>query len=99
MLTKLQQMFDKKQETIEDLSFSLQETVFAMLTEATERALAHTGKKEVLLGGGVACNSRLQEMVRIMCEERGCKFFCPERQFLVDNAGMIVRDHLVRATE
>ena len=89
MLTKLQQMFDKKQETIEDLSYSLQETVFAMLTEATERALAHTGKKEVLMGGGVACNSRFQEMVKTMAEARGCKFFCPERQFLVDNAGMI----------
>lgn len=89
MLTKLQQMFDKKQETIEDLSYSLQETVFAMLTEATERAVAHTGKKEVLMGGGVACNSRFQEMVKIMCEERGCKFFCPERSLLVDNAAMI----------
>jgi len=89
MLTKLQQMFDKKQETIEDLSYSLQETVFAMLTEATERAVAHTGKKEVLMGGGVACNSRFQEMVKTMCEERGCKFFCPERSLLTDNAGMI----------
>jgi len=54
--------------------FSLQETVFAMLVEASERALAHTGKKELLLGGGVACNKRLQEMCKIMCEERGCKF-------------------------
>jgi N6-L-threonylcarbamoyladenine synthase len=72
-----------------DLCFSLQETVFAMLVETAERALAHTGKKELLLGGGVACNSRLQEMCKIMCEERGAKFFCPERQFLVDNAGMI----------
>jgi len=33
-----------------------------MLVEASERALAHTGKKELLLGGGVACNKRLQEM-------------------------------------
>jgi len=89
MLTKLQQMFDKKQETIEDLSYSLQETVFAMLTEATERAIAHTGKKEVLMGGGVACNSRFQEMVKTMAEARGCKFFCPERTLLVDNAAMI----------
>lgn len=89
MLTKLQQMFDKKQETIEDLSYSLQETVFAMLTEATERAIAHTGKKEVLMGGGVACNSRFQEMVKTMAEARGCKFFCPERPLLVDNAAMI----------
>ncbi len=87
--TKLKQMLDKKEYSLEKLSYSLQETVFAMLVEAAERALAHTGKKELLLGGGVACNSRLQEMARIMCEERGCKFFCPERQYLVDNAGMI----------
>jgi len=78
-----------KKYSLEKLSYSMQETVFAMLVEASERALAHTGKKELLLGGGVACNTRLQEMAKIMCEERGCKMFCPERQFLVDNAGMI----------
>ena len=60
-----------------------------MLVETAERALAHTGKKELLLGGGVACNSRLQEMCKIMCKERGAKFFCPERPLLVDNAAMI----------
>ncbi len=87
--TKLKQMLDRKEHSLEKLSYSMQETVFAMLIEASERALAHTGKKELLLGGGVACNSRLQEMARIMCEERGCKFFCPERQYLVDNSGMI----------
>lgn len=75
--------------TKEDLCYSMQETVFAMLVETAERALAHTGKKELLLAGGVACNSRLQEMCRIMCEERGCKLFVPAREFLVDNAGMI----------
>jgi len=79
----------KKAHSLEKLSYSMQETVFAMLIEASERALAHTGKTELLLGGGVACNTRLQEMARIMCEERGCKYFCPERQFLVDNAAMI----------
>jgi N6-L-threonylcarbamoyladenine synthase len=89
LLTKLDQMLKSGKYKLEDLSFSLQETVFAMLIEAAERALAHTGKKELLLGGGVACNKRLQEMARIMCEERGCKFFVPENQFLVDNAAMI----------
>jgi len=87
--TKLKQLLDKKEYSLDKLSYSMQETIFAMLIEASERALAHTGKKELLLGGGVACNTRLQEMAKIMCEERGCKFFCPERQFLVDNAGMI----------
>ena len=60
-----------------------------MLVEAAERALAHTGKKELVLGGGVGCNTRLQEMCRLMCEERGCKFFVPANEFLVDNGGMI----------
>jgi N6-L-threonylcarbamoyladenine synthase len=92
MQTKLQQLYDStkdKEKAKASLSFSLQETAFAMLVEAAERALAHTGKKELVLGGGVACNSRLQEMCKIMCKERGCSFFCPERQFLVDNPAMI----------
>jgi N6-L-threonylcarbamoyladenine synthase len=89
ILTNLRQKLESKKYTIEDLSYSLQETVFAMLVETAERALAHTGKKELLLGGGVACNSRLQEMCKIMCKERGAKFFCPERPLLVDNASMI----------
>jgi N6-L-threonylcarbamoyladenine synthase len=89
LLTKLRQMYEKGEHTIEDLSFSLQETSFAMLVEAAERALAHTGKKELLLGGGVGCNTRLQEMCKIMCKERDCKFFVPENNLLVDNGGMI----------
>ncbi len=87
--TKLRNMIENKKASNEDIAYSLQETVFAMLVEAAERALAHTGKKELLLGGGVGCNSRLQEMCKIMCKERGCKFFVPSKEFLVDNAGMI----------
>ncbi|MCK5150178.1 UGMP family protein [Candidatus Pacearchaeota archaeon] len=89
ILTNLRQKFESKRYPLNDLSYSLQETVFAMLVETAERALAHTGKKELLLGGGVACNSRLQEMCKIMCEERGAKFFCPEKSLLVDNGAMI----------
>ncbi len=89
MQTKIKQFLDKKIYSLEDISYSLQENVFAMLVEVSERALAHTGKKELLLGGGVACNSRLQEMCKKMCEDRGVKFFCPERSLLVDNAAMI----------
>nr|MBE5724943.1 putative tRNA N6-adenosine threonylcarbamoyltransferase [Cucujiformia] len=67
--------------TPEDLCYSLQETVFAMLVETTERALAHVGSKEVLIVGGVGCNLRLQEMMRIMCEERGAKLFATDERF------------------
>lgn len=34
--------------TKEDLCFSLQETIFAMLVETTERAMAHCGSNEVI---------------------------------------------------
>ncbi|MFT4282971.1 MAG: bifunctional N(6)-L-threonylcarbamoyladenine synthase/serine/threonine protein kinase [Candidatus Woesearchaeota archaeon] len=87
LLTKLKNI--KHKHKIEDLCFSIQETVFAMLTEVTERALAHTGKNELVLGGGVGCNKRLQEMLQKMCDERGAKFFAPKNEYLVDNAAMI----------
>ena len=88
LLTNLKQKFNSGYK-IEDLSYSLQEHAFAMLVEVSERAMAHLKKKELLLGGGVACNTRLQEMCKIMCKERDAKFFCPPNAFLVDNAAMI----------
>lgn len=88
ILTNLRQKMEKGYK-LEDLAYSMQETVFAMLLETAERALAHVGKKEMLLGGGVACNSRLQEMSKIMCNERGVDFFVPEKSLLVDNGAMI----------
>jgi len=74
---------------VSDLCHSVQETVFAMLVEVSERAMAHCGKKELLLGGGVACNKRLQEMCSIMCKERKAKSYSLPNQFNVDNAAMI----------
>jgi len=73
----------------EDIAYSFQETCFAMLTEVTERAVAHTDKEEALLVGGVAANKRLQEMLRIMCEERGAKFFVVPQEYSGDNPAMI----------
>jgi len=85
ILTDLKRKYDSKKYSVNDLCYSLQETVFAMLAEVSERAMAHTEKKELLLGGGVACNKRLQEMCEVMCRERKAKFFVPENQYLVDN--------------
>jgi N6-L-threonylcarbamoyladenine synthase len=73
----------------EDIAYSFQETCFAMLTEVTERAMAHTDKEEVLLVGGVAANKRLQEMLKTMCVERGAKFFVVPMEYSGDNPAMI----------
>lgn len=79
----------RKGESLEDIAFSVQETCFSMLAEVTERAMAHVGKDEVLLGGGVVQNTRLRDMISVMAEERGAEMFVPDRKLCVDNGAMI----------
>jgi len=74
---------------LEDLCHSLQETAFAALVEVTERAVAHTEKKEVMLTGGVAANRRLRKMIGLMADEHGARFFVPPPSLSVDNGVMI----------
>ncbi|HXQ95158.1 MAG TPA: KEOPS complex N(6)-L-threonylcarbamoyladenine synthase Kae1, partial [Thermoplasmata archaeon] len=68
-----------------DLAFSVESTAYAMLTEVTERALAHRRRTDVVLGGGVACNERLRGMVRAMAEGRGGTSFAPPKALCLDN--------------
>ena len=76
-------------EKLEDLCYSLQETAFAMLTEVTERALAHTRKQEVLLTGGCAPNRRLQEMLEDIATNHNATFRVVPPEFAGDNGAMI----------
>jgi universal protein Kae1 len=75
--------------SLEDLCYSLQEHAFSMVTEVTERALAHTEKKEVLLTGGVAANKRLQAMLEVIAEEHDASFNVVPLEFATDNGAMI----------
>jgi N6-L-threonylcarbamoyladenine synthase len=79
----------KQGKPLPDVCYSIQETTFAMLTEVTERAMAHTEKKQVLLGGGVAANQRIRDMVQSMASARGASFFVPSKDLCVDNGAMI----------
>ncbi len=78
-----------KKYSLSDVANSLQETAFAMLTEVTERALAHTGKKEVLLTGGVAANKKLQEMIKYISKEHDARFEVVPLKYAGDNGAMI----------
>jgi N6-L-threonylcarbamoyladenine synthase len=93
MLTKVKTLLGKH--SLKDICFSLQEASFAMLVEVGERAIAHTGKGELVLTGGVGANSRLQEMCKIMCEERDAVFKAIPKKYAVDNAAMIAHTGLV----
>ncbi|KAG6613533.1 O-sialoglycoprotein endopeptidase [Phytophthora cinnamomi] len=74
-----------------DLCYSLQETIFAMLVEITERAMAHCGQSEVLIVGGVGCNLRLQEMMGIMAKERNGRVCAMDQRYCIDNGAMIAQ--------
>ena len=89
LLTAATTLLHKGEHKLEDLCYSLQEHAFSMVTEVTERALAHTEKKEVLLTGGVAANRRLQSMLNIIAEEHEARFNVVPRQFATDNGAMI----------
>jgi glycoprotease/Kae1 family metallohydrolase len=89
LLTAAVTLFRKGECKLEDLCYSLQENAFSMVTEVTERALAHTEQKEVLLTGGVAANRRLQSMLESMAEEHDARFSVVPREFAMDNGAMI----------
>jgi universal protein Kae1 len=89
LLTAANNLLHKGECKLEDLCYSLQENAFSMVTEVTERALAHTEKKEVLLTGGVAANRRLQSMLKAIAEEHDAKFNVVPREFAMDNGAMI----------
>jgi universal protein Kae1 len=89
LLTAAVTLLHKGECKLEDLCYSLQENAFSMVTEVTERALAHTEKKEVLLTGGVAANTRLQSMLKSIAEEHDVRFSVVPREFATDNGAMI----------
>ena len=72
-----------------DACYSLQETAFAMISESVERALSFTGKKELMIVGGVAANKRLSEMLQDVCKRHGCKFFVVPLRYAGDCGSQI----------
>ena len=89
LLTNATALLQKGNCRLEDLCYSLQEHAFSMVTEVTERALAHTEKKEVLLTGGVAANKRLQSMLEVIAKEHDASFNVVPLKFATDNGAMV----------
>jgi len=75
--------------SVEDVSFSIQETAYSMLAEVTERALSFLEKDEVIITGGVAASTRLKEIFEIMCKERGAKLSVIPRKYSGDCGAQI----------
>lgn len=88
LLTASQQLFQENNK-LEDICFSIQETGFAMLAESVERALAFTEKKEFLVAGGVAANSKLQSMLQSVCKNQQSQFFSVPQNYSGDCGSQI----------
>ncbi len=78
----------------EDVAFSFQETVLSIITEAIERALAHTEKKELIICGGVASNKRFNEMISTMAKNRKVLFKQIPKEYAGDNGAMIAIEYI-----
>lgn len=89
LLTNALAKFKEEGYRLEDVCYSLQETALAMVTEATERALAHLEKGSLLLTGGFARNKRLNEMLSVMTKERDDRLYVVAHEYATDNAAMI----------
>ncbi|WEL23759.1 KEOPS complex N(6)-L-threonylcarbamoyladenine synthase Kae1 [Candidatus Nanohalovita haloferacivicina] len=88
---------ERKIDQVDDevLTNSFQEHAYSAAVEALERAMAQEESTEALLTGGVAMNSRLREMVELMCEQRDAEAYFPPHEFCMDNGAMIAHQGLI----
>ena len=75
--------------SIEDVCASFQEAVCDVLTLKAIRACKDTGAQVLLLGGGVAANSRLLELAGRRCQSAGIELRVPRFTLCTDNGVMI----------
>ena len=72
-----------------DVAASFQKAVIDSLIDKTIDAAEKFKLKKIVLAGGVAANSELEENLRGKCESHGLKFFYPTKILCTDNAAMI----------
>ena len=74
---------------IEDVAASFQKSVVDVLVEHTIKVAKSEGFNEIVLAGGVACNSTLRNVMRENAEKEGMKLYYPAPILCTDNAAMI----------
>ena len=74
---------------IADVAASFQEAVADVLTRKAIRAARDRGLDTLLIGGGVAANSRLRELAGQRCEAAGLRLRVPRAGLCTDNGAMV----------
>lgn len=74
---------------VADVAASFQEAVCDVLTAKAVDACQHFGVEHLLIGGGVAANSRLRSLLSERCEAAGVELRRPRPGLCTDNGAMI----------
>jgi len=74
---------------VDDVAASFQEAVADVLTSKTVDAAQAFGVQDVVLGGGVAANSRLRGLLEERCQANGLTLRRPRPGLCTDNGAMI----------
>jgi len=74
---------------VADVSASFQEAVVDVLTAKAVRACRDRGVDHLVIGGGVAANSRLRALALERCEAAGIVLRVPSRRLCTDNGAMV----------
>jgi len=84
---------------VADVAASFQEAVVDVLTAKAVRAARERGMDVLLLGGGVAANSRLRALAEERCTAAGLTLRVPRPGLCTDNGAMVAAlgAHLVAA--
>lgn len=72
-----------------DLLASFQRAAVDQLVDRTIHAVRETGAQDVVLSGGVACNTPLRDRMRAALAEIGAALHVPRPRWCTDNAAMI----------
>ena len=72
-----------------DVAAGLQEAIVDVLIDKKMLAAEKMNAQRVLLGGGVACNSRLRQKMKAAADERGLRLLIPPPEYCTDNAAMV----------
>jgi N6-L-threonylcarbamoyladenine synthase len=74
---------------VADVAASFQEAVVDVLTRKAVLACAEQGVDDLLIGGGVAANSRLRAMAQARCDDAGIRLRVPRPGLCTDNGAMV----------
>ena len=85
------EQFEARGETVPvaDIAAAFQEAVVDVITSKAVLACRENGIKDVLLGGGVAANSRLRELTGQRCASAGIRLHVPPLDLCTDNGAMV----------